>query len=125
MPSANCLHYPTPIGKAFQNRFGFDELFEFVCCRFNENVLVCSQGDYSRQNKTINKVTERFMPVPDSVLQTAASSVVTGVTADPTLGGVTPLTDFIQIGGARKQVLGLNLDRVRHCCLLFCQMMFL
>jgi hypothetical protein len=27
-------------------------------------------------------------------------------------GGATPYTDLMQIGGARKQVLGLNLDRV-------------
>lgn len=63
------------------------------------------------------------MPVPDSVLQTAAASATVGAsaTADPMLGGTatslagmsTPYTDFMQIGGARKQVLGLNLDRVR------------
>ena len=84
----------------------------------------CHQGDFSRQNKTINKAVERFMPVPDSVLQTAAATVATSATADTTMlgasssisgsgGGATPYTDFMQIGGARKQVLGLNLDRVR------------
>jgi pre-mRNA-processing factor 6 len=82
------------------------------------------QGDYSRQNKHVTKMAERFMPVPDSVLQTAAASATVGAaaTADPLLGASgaatslsgqsTPYTDFMQIGGARKQVLGLNLDRV-------------
>jgi hypothetical protein len=99
----------------------------YLCRRFPRpsasGHVVFEQGDFSRQNKTINKAVERFMPVPDSVLQTAAATVASTATADTSMlgasssisgsGGATPYTDFMQIGGARKQVLGLNLDRVR------------
>jgi hypothetical protein len=37
-------------------------------------------------------MTERFMPVPDSVLQTAAATVTTNATADPMLDSAGLLT---------------------------------
>jgi hypothetical protein len=82
-------------------------------------------GDFTGLGKKMRKLREkereRFTATPDTVLQSARSSVqlVSQLDAQPGLatpsGTETPLADFRQISKARDDLLKVKLDQVRLC----------
>ncbi|KAJ1550581.1 hypothetical protein HK096_006126, partial [Nowakowskiella sp. JEL0078] len=64
-----------------------------------------------RTNSASDRIKERFVAVPDSVLLSAAGKSEMATSIDPS-GTATELTDFVQFGQGREKVLGLKLNQI-------------
>ncbi|KAJ3127705.1 hypothetical protein HK098_005941 [Nowakowskiella sp. JEL0407] len=66
----------------------------------------------TKRNSTNDRVKERFVAVPDSVVLGNAAKIDMNTSIDPMSGTLTEMTDFVQFGQGREKVLGLKLDQI-------------